>query len=151
MSTTIASANLAVTRHIDARLAELETAAHAARVACIAAIRAALAYGAGQAPEAERLVQLASAESVTVGRESDGYPDVKLSSDATELVMRAIAAGVLTQVSRDHYGPKVAIGATLYQGGLSNGSDLGTEGYAAWQADYAAWDALRIYRTAVKR
>lgn len=151
MSTIIASASLAITRHVDDRLAELETAAHAARVACLAAIRAALAHGADQAPEAERLVQLAAAESVTVGRESDGYPDVKLSSDATELVMRAIAAGVLTEVSRNHYGPKAAIGATLYQGGLSNGSDLGTEAYAAWQADYAAWEALRTYRKAVKR
>lgn len=140
MTASLSRAELLVAAHVTARQAELDSAATVARAACIAAFRAAIAAEIPGSSEAEREVCLAVASHVNVGRASDGYPELSLTSEARKLLARAVAAGVLRADQN-----RVHVGQVTYYADLSGIADKGPFA-AAWSADYAAWDAADCYR-----
>ena len=145
MNASLSRAELLVNAHITARQAELDATALTARAACVAALRAAIAAETPGSCEAERELCLAVASHVSVGRESDGYPELCITDEARKLIGRAVAADVVRSANG-----KVYIGQVAYYGDLRGIDDNGPF-EAAWSADCRAWDAASRYRAANKR
>jgi hypothetical protein len=141
---TITQADLAITKFIDARQAELDQAAATARVACIAEFRLAILEGSAGRTEAYQLVAETVASLVSVGRDSDGYPELVIPEEAKQLLKRASKAGVVPSNGR------LELGSLRIYWDMSGISEKGSLS-PAWQADYEAWNAAKNYREVTKR
>lgn len=139
MTTSLSAAELHLANHVTTHQAALDQAATAARAECIRDMRQAIAtWPEGTSVEMRDLL-LSLAGHVRVGRD-DGYPALSMTPEACSLIRRAQAAGLLG-TDRTHS----VVGTVRFYSDCSGFASKGSA-EAAWEADYAAWDAACRYR-----
>lgn len=126
----------AINTHREAKQAELDRAAADARAEHIAALRRDLRR---DEDTAEAAILNLVAETIQVGRESDGYPKYLLPNDTKNVIDAAIESELLL---RDAAG--VNLGAIRMRADLS---DAASSHKLHW-ADLTAWNAAKDYREA---
>lgn len=140
-TTTYTNAVAAVRAYSEAKQTELDLIATEARAACISAVRAACTAGVAEDSPAYPVCALL-AQTISMGRECDGYPGVTIPLDTQRVLSAAAKAGILARVCND--GSVIAGSLRLYRS--CEGVNTGLP--AAHHADYLAWDAARTYRQA---
>lgn len=131
-SNTYLAAVAAIETHVAAKQAELDAAAAKARTENLAAYRAAVMEGAY--PEAEDYsIRLLLSQTLTIGRDTDGYPEVIIPQDTARLLLAAQDAGMIS----------LTIGTLTCHPGFS-GFRFNLP--IVWEADYNAWRAATVYR-----
>jgi hypothetical protein len=79
------------------------------------------------------------ANTVHIGRESDNYPSINVTTDCKKLLQSAINADLIPVTKDSRY---FKIGAIEF----CYPELEATHEYAEWQADYEAWQAAKEYR-----
>lgn len=136
--------NQAVTvirEHAVTTQAQLDKAADEARAANLVAHQKACTTNCTST--AEEMVGHLVAQTLTIGRASDGYPQVELPDSTKELLKAAIAADIL-KLGNYYHKDHIALG-TLYLYGGGSGFCSAPETQAV---DVNAWNAARTYRQA---
>lgn len=129
--TLLHSALAAITEYRDERQAQLDHAAREARLANLAAYRNRVLDGIGEDSPLRPIAELVSA-TVTIGRDSDGYPQVSVPPETVQALRLAKNAELWVGLE---------LGGVSFSREFSVSHDL-TE----WHADYEAWNAAKEYR-----
>lgn len=140
------NAVLAIVSERQQKQAALDAAAASARAANVAATRAALQ---NLVPETDPFRPVAEllAATLSIGRESDGFPERTVSQEATQAYCAAVRVLVGSYLPKERTGGLLDVVST-HVGEYGIGLDLDRVAVAARSADYAAWDAARNFRAA---
>lgn len=134
MNATAISAENTIRRVVDETQSKLDSAAASARAESIRSLRAAALSGVSPDSDMYPIASLVS-QTLSVGRECDGYPNVSIPKATREIVEKAVRADILAPQPDG----RIKIGETVWYSDLSGMPDTLMD-------DYNAWNAAKTYR-----